>query len=186
MESFCEYICEANATYLNTAIISQLQVLDLLKKLWEMIYGRKPEKPVVEKAKPPSLDNAPSLSLKDKPSERAAEAADQNRRDNQRKAIESKVETDSEYEDDAFGKDDDDDDWDADFGENDLAPKKASVPSKETAAAPKSKVEPNKLKKEEDSADAQRRNLYFGMNDDDDGKDSDNDLLENIPSIGMD
>lgn len=52
-------------------------MLDLLKKLWEMIYGRNPdyEKPV-EKPKPPALDNA--HSLKEKQMEKAAEAADQN------------------------------------------------------------------------------------------------------------
>jgi len=51
-------------------------VLDLLKKLWEMIYGSKPEKPIVEKPKPPTINSGPGLSLNGKPKDRAAEAAD--------------------------------------------------------------------------------------------------------------
>ena len=85
----------------------------MLKKLWEMIYGRKPDKPKVL--------NVPTL--KDKPAEKPAEAADQNRIDVHSNVVdERKVADDlSDYADNAFEDDDDkEDDWDVDFGDNDV------------------------------------------------------------------
>lgn len=142
-----------------------------------MIYGRNPdyEKPA-EKPKPPALDNA--LSSKQKHTEKAAEAADQNF--GLRKAPEKDDDEQdlSEYNDgfdDDDSKEKSDNDWDE------------SSDHKQYNDAKKANDAKNHEPKKESWEDQQRRNLYFGMNDDEeDGKDSDNDLLDNIPSIGMD
>ena len=75
-------------------------------------------------------------------------------------ADEQKVNDDddlSDYADNAFEDDDEDkdDDWDVDFGENDLAPKKKVMQGKEVGAKPE--VKNLDSKKEESSADVQRR-----------------------------
>ena len=96
--------------------------------------------------------------MKKEVAEKPAEAPAQNA---QRKvADEQKVNDDddlSDYADNAFEDDDDDkdDDWDVDFGDNDSAPKKKVVQGKDVAAKPE--VKNQDAKKEESSADVQRR-----------------------------
>ena len=108
-------------------------MLDLLKKLWEMIYGRKP---VSRPRVPPAAEKPPP----EKPAEKPAEAADQ-KTDAARKVADDL----SDYNDGFDDDDDKDDDWDVDFGDNDLNTKK-KVQRKEVGSKPADKEGGNKLK----------------------------------------
>lgn len=86
MDSFTQRLCSAsgNCNYLNTGVISQAQVLDLLKRLFELQFGYKPM---------------------DKSKEKAAAAADQRKPD--KDAMRTKTPPPAEEEDPY-----DNDDWD--------------------------------------------------------------------------
>ena len=112
MNAFTDRICQNNATYLNVGVIAQgqvsfqlvyiyfhcYQVLDLLKKLFEMHFGYKP------------IDRVAKAAADSKAAEAAAAAADQRKPD--KDAMRTKTPPLAE-DDDPYGADGwDDDDFD--------------------------------------------------------------------------